>query len=90
MNVCQAVRFSISIPMIFSFRFYKAHIFVHWAIRFKDALFKGSAGNGSPAAQQCVFVLKAKKKHNILITLYVVDTENTSAVDFRINPKQNE
>lgn len=47
LKVSKAVRFSMSIPLFFSFQSYKDHILVDGAILSEDALFKDWAGDGT-------------------------------------------
>nr|WP_241737545.1 patatin-like phospholipase family protein [Neptunicella marina] len=48
LKVSKAVRFSMSIPLVFSFQPYKNHILVDGAILAEDALFEDWAGDGTP------------------------------------------
>ncbi len=48
LKVATAVRFSMSIPLVFSFKTYKNHILVDGAILSEDALFQDWSGNGTP------------------------------------------
>lgn len=47
LKVSKAVRFSMSIPLFFSFKSYKEHILVDGAILSEDALYKDWAGDGT-------------------------------------------
>jgi NTE family protein len=47
LKISKAVRFSMSIPLFFSFQSYKNHILVDGAILSEDALFKDWAGDGT-------------------------------------------
>ena len=47
-RVAQAVRYSMSIPLIFSSSFYKDHLLVDGAILSEDALFNDWQGDGTP------------------------------------------
>jgi NTE family protein len=47
LKISKAVRFSMSIPLFFSFQSYKDHILVDGAILSEDALFKDWAGDGT-------------------------------------------
>lgn len=49
MRVSEAVRYSMSIPLLFSFKTYKNHLLVDGAILSEDALFKDWAGDGTPS-----------------------------------------
>ncbi len=49
LKVSRAVRFSMSIPLIFSFKTYEEHILVDGAILSEDALFRDWAGDRTPA-----------------------------------------
>ncbi|WP_299084312.1 patatin-like phospholipase family protein [uncultured Paraglaciecola sp.] len=48
LKVSKAVRFSMSIPIFFSFKSYKDHILVDGAILSEDAIFNDWAGDGTP------------------------------------------
>lgn len=48
LKVSQAVRFSMSIPLIFSFKPYKDHVLVDGAILSEDALFQNWSSDGAP------------------------------------------
>ena len=48
LKVSQAVRFSMSIPLVFSFKPYKTHLLVDGAILSEDALFRDWSGDGTP------------------------------------------
>ena len=47
LKISKAVRFSMSIPLFFSFQSYKDHVLVDGAILSEDALFKDWAGDGT-------------------------------------------
>ncbi|MGH1374003.1 MAG: patatin-like phospholipase family protein [Cellvibrionaceae bacterium] len=49
LKVSRAVRFSMSIPLIFSFKTYDKHVLVDGAILSEDALFRDWAGDKTPA-----------------------------------------
>ena len=49
LKISKAVRFSMSIPIFFSFKSYKEHILVDGAILSEDAIFKDWTGDGTPA-----------------------------------------
>ena len=49
LKISEAVRFSMSIPIFFSFKSYKDHILVDGAILSEDAIFNDWAGDGTPA-----------------------------------------
>lgn len=49
LKVSRAVRFSMSIPLIFSFKTYNKHVLVDGAILSEDALFRDWAGDKTPA-----------------------------------------
>ncbi|NTS77739.1 patatin-like phospholipase family protein [Catenovulum sp. SM1970] len=61
LKVSTAVRFSMSIPLIFSFKPYEDHLLVDGAILAEDTLFKDWAGDGTPAV---CFRLKSEQKPN--------------------------
>jgi NTE family protein len=48
LKISKAVRFSMSIPIFFSFKSYKNHILVDGAILSEDAIFNDWAGDGTP------------------------------------------
>ncbi|MDN4501798.1 patatin-like phospholipase family protein [Alteromonadaceae bacterium BrNp21-10] len=48
LRVSQAVRFSMSIPLVFSFKPYQNHLLVDGAILAEDALYEDWAGDGTP------------------------------------------
>ncbi|WP_416306710.1 patatin-like phospholipase family protein [Neptunicella sp. SCSIO 80796] len=48
LKVSRAVRFSMSIPLVFSFKPYKNHLLVDGAILAEDALYEDWAGDGTP------------------------------------------
>ncbi|WP_210401718.1 patatin-like phospholipase family protein [Lacimicrobium sp. SS2-24] len=64
MRVSQAVRFSMSIPLIFSFKSYKEHLLVDGAILSEDALFRDWAGDGTPSV---CFRLKSENEFKPLV-----------------------
>ncbi|MFV0278559.1 MAG: patatin-like phospholipase family protein [Parahaliea sp.] len=49
MKISEAVRYSMSIPLIFSFKHYRDYILVDGAILSEDALFRDWAGDGTPS-----------------------------------------
>jgi NTE family protein len=49
LKISKAVRFSMSIPIFFSFKSYKDHILVDGAVLSEDAIFNDWAGDGTPA-----------------------------------------
>ncbi|MGJ8680884.1 patatin-like phospholipase family protein [Paraglaciecola sp.] len=58
LKISKAVRFSMSIPLFFSFQSYKKHILVDGAILSEDALYKDWAGDGT---QVICFRLKSEQ-----------------------------
>ena len=62
LKVSQAVRFSMSIPLVFSFKPYKKHLLVDGAILSEDALFRDWAGDGTP---NVCFRLKSQQVETI-------------------------
>lgn len=48
LKISQAVRYSMSIPLVFTFKPYKEHLLVDGAILSEDALFRDWSGDGSP------------------------------------------
>ncbi|MCC2614904.1 patatin-like phospholipase family protein [Aestuariibacter halophilus] len=48
MKISEAVRYSMSIPLVFSFKPYKSHVLVDGAILSEDALFRNWAGDNTP------------------------------------------
>ncbi|WP_100643226.1 patatin-like phospholipase family protein [Alteromonas facilis] len=48
-KVSKAIRYSMSIPLIFSFQIYKQHVMVDGAILAEDALFEDWRGDGTPS-----------------------------------------
>ncbi|MFQ3220607.1 MAG: NTE family protein [Paraglaciecola sp.] len=58
LKISQAVRFSMSIPLFFSFQSYKHHVLVDGAILSEDALYQDWAGDGTP-----VMCFKLKSEH---------------------------
>lgn len=61
LKVSKAVRFSMSIPLLFSFQPYNDHILVDGAILAEDALFEDWAGDGTPVV---CFRLKSETEIN--------------------------
>jgi len=61
LKVSKAVRFSMSIPLLFSFQPFKEHIMVDGAILSEDALFRDWAGNNTPIL---CFRLKSEQQTN--------------------------
>ncbi|MGS2721913.1 patatin-like phospholipase family protein [Paraglaciecola aestuariivivens] len=49
LKISKAVRFSMSIPIFFSFKSYKDHVLVDGAILSEDAIFKDWEGDGTPS-----------------------------------------
>ena len=49
MPISKAIRYSMSIPLIFSFQMYKEHVMVDGAILAEDALFEDWRGDGTPS-----------------------------------------
>lgn len=58
LKVSMAVRFSMSIPLVFSFKSYREYILVDGAILAEDALFHDWAGDGTP-----VLCFRLKSEH---------------------------
>ena len=58
LKISKAVRFSMSIPLFFSFQAYKHHVLVDGAILSEDPLYQDWAGDGSP-----VMCFKLKSEH---------------------------
>lgn len=58
LKISKAVRFSMSIPLFFSFQSYKDHVLVDGAILSEDALYQDWAGDGTP-----VMCFKLKSEH---------------------------
>lgn len=70
-KVSKAIRYSMSIPLIFSFQIYKQHVMVDGAILSEDALFEDWRGDGTPSV---CFRLKSElreKPLNQKRTLYL-------------------
>lgn len=74
-KVAKAIRFSMSIPLIFSFQIYKEHVMVDGAILAEDALFEDWRGDGTPSI---CFRLKSElnekpldTKRNLFLPQYV-------------------
>ncbi|GAC12854.1 patatin-like phospholipase family protein [Aliiglaciecola lipolytica] len=62
LKVSQAVRFSMSIPLIFSFKTYGEHLLVDGAILAEDALFRNWSGTN---AKNVCFRLKSQQIHQV-------------------------
>ena len=75
MKVSEAVRYSMSIPLIFSFKPFKEHLLVDGAILSEDALFEDWRGDGTPSVcfrlQSTVQKRKAIKKNLLQLPQYV-------------------
>ncbi|MBT0585697.1 patatin-like phospholipase family protein [Alteromonas sp. SM 2104] len=74
-KVSKAIRYSMSIPLIFSFQIYKEHIMVDGAILAEDALFEDWRGDGTPSI---CFRLKSELlekplnlKHRLMLPQYI-------------------
>lgn len=74
-KVAKAIRYSMSIPLIFSFQIYKEHVMVDGAILAEDALFEDWRGDGTPSI---CFRLKSElnekpldTKRNLFLPQYV-------------------
>ena len=74
-KVSKAIRYSMSIPLIFSFERYKDHVMVDGAILSEDALFEDWRGDGTPSV---CFRLKSElrekplqKGKNLLLPQYI-------------------
>ena len=65
MKVSKAVRYSMSIPLIFSFEVYRQHLLVDGAILSEDALFTDWQGDGTPSI---CFRLKSELREKPLDT----------------------
>lgn len=63
LKVSAAVRFSMSIPLIFSFKNFEEHLLVDGAILSEDALFRDWSGNGTPVF---CFRLKSQQERRVL------------------------
>ncbi|WP_199609962.1 patatin-like phospholipase family protein [Flocculibacter collagenilyticus] len=61
LKVSRAVRFSMSIPLVFSFQAFQQHILVDGAILAEDALFRDWSGEGTPVL---CFRLKSEQEAN--------------------------
>jgi NTE family protein len=117
LKVSTAVRFSMSIPLIFSFKPFKEHLLVDGAILSEDAIFCDWSGQGTPVV---CFRLKSQPQRNVIKKSYfplpqyimllirtfmtslsreyvpsgywmntvLIDTGNTSAVDFEMSDIQ--
>ncbi|WP_100656455.1 patatin-like phospholipase family protein [Alteromonas flava] len=62
-KVSKAIRYSMSIPLIFSFQIYKHHVMVDGAILAEDALFEDWRGDGTPSV---CFRLKSEMRERPL------------------------
>lgn len=75
MKVSEAVRYSMSIPLIFSFKPFKEHLLVDGAILSEDALFEDWRGDGTPSVcfrlQSTEQKRKAIKKNVLQLPQYV-------------------
>jgi|TARA_Y100001936_G_scaffold166193_1_gene162379 NTE family protein len=75
MKVSEAVRYSMSIPLIFSFKPFKEHLLVDGAILSEDALFEDWRGDGTPSVcfrlQSTEQKRKAIKKTLLQLPQYV-------------------
>ncbi|WP_338518231.1 patatin-like phospholipase family protein [Alteromonas gracilis] len=75
MKVSEAVRYSMSIPLIFSFKPFKEHLLVDGAILSEDALFEDWRGDGTPSVcfrlQSTMQKRKAIKKNLLQLPQYV-------------------
>ena len=75
MKVSEAVRYSMSIPLIFSFKPFKEHLLVDGAILSEDALFEDWRGDGTPSVcfrlQSTEQKRKAIKKNLLQLPQYV-------------------
>ena len=75
MKVSEAVRYSMSIPLIFSFKPFKEHLLVDGAILSEDALFEDWRGDGTPSVcfrlQSTEQKRKAIKKNMLQLPQYV-------------------
>ncbi|GFD90304.1 phospholipase [Tenacibaculum sp. KUL152] len=75
MKVSEAVRYSMSIPLIFSFKPFKEHLLVDGAILSEDALFEDWRGDGTPSVcfrlQSTIQKRKAIKKNLLQLPQYV-------------------
>lgn len=75
MRVSEAVRYSMSIPLIFSFKPFKEHLLVDGAILSEDALFEDWRGDGTPSVcfrlQSTMQKRKAIKKNLLQLPQYV-------------------
>ena len=75
MRVSEAVRYSMSIPLIFSFKPFKEHLLVDGAILSEDALFEDWRGDGTPSIcfrlQSTEQKRKAIKKNLLQLPQYV-------------------
>lgn len=75
MKVSEAVRYSMSIPLIFSFKPFKEHLLVDGAILSEDALFADWRGDGTPSVcfrlQSTSQAPKAIKKNILQLPQYV-------------------
>ena len=75
MKVSEAVRYSMSIPLIFSFKPFKEHLLVDGAILSEDALFEDWRGDGTPSVcfrlQSTEQKRKAIKKNLLQLPQYL-------------------
>ncbi|WP_394221187.1 patatin-like phospholipase family protein [Alteromonas gracilis] len=75
MKVSEAIRYSMSIPLIFSFKPFKEHLLVDGAILSEDALFEDWRGDGTPSVcfrlQSTEQKRKAIKKNLLQLPQYV-------------------
>ena len=75
MKVSEAVRYSMSIPLIFSFKPFKEHLLVDGAILSEDALFEDWRGDGTPSVcfrlQSTEQKRKAIKKNLLQLPQYI-------------------
>lgn len=120
LRVSAAVRFSMSVPLVFTFKPYRKHLLVDGAILAEDALQNDWAGDGTPvicfrlrseqrARQAPIRGLFPIKQYVMLLirtfmtalsreyvnasfwnNTIVIDTGETSPVDFTISPEQKQ
>jgi len=118
LKVSAAVRFSMSVPLVFTFKPYRKHLLVDGAILAEDALQNDWAGDGTPVIcfrlrsqqssnQQPIIGLFPIKQYVLMLirtfmtalsreyvnasfwqNTIVIDTGDTSPVDFSITPEQ--
>lgn len=62
LKISEAVRYSMSIPLVFSFKSYDKHVLTDGAILSEDALFRDWAGDGTPSV---CFRLKSKQEPRV-------------------------